>query len=73
MNPKITARVDLNSLEPSFFYLRLPAPLTPEEIQKLTALGGLLKYDNGNIAHITIPPTQLEEMLVQLESVISVD
>lgn len=69
MNQKINAKVDLNSLEESYFTLRLSAPLTVEEIQKLTALGGKLKYDNGNMALITILPTKLEEF-VQIESII---
>lgn len=69
MNPKIKPGIDLNSLEESYFTLRLHNPLTPDEIQKLTNLGGKLKYDNGNMAIITILPTKLEEF-VQLETII---
>jgi hypothetical protein len=67
-----TDKVDLNSLEPSYFTLRITTPLTTEEIQKLTDLGGTLQYDNGLMALIVIPPVRLNEFAENIESIIEI-
>ena len=71
---KISPNIDLIRLksegEPCYFTLQTNAVLSEEDIQKLTALGGELKYDNGMTALIVLPPDKLEEF-VQIETVIS--
>jgi len=71
MNPKIKAKIDPNSLEPSWFKVRLTSPFNDEELQKLTEWGGVVHYDNGSFAMVTLLPTRLDE-LAQIESVIEI-
>jgi hypothetical protein len=63
----------MNSLEPHIFTLRLNCALTTEEIQKLTELGGVLKYDNGLMAIIHILPEKLDEFVNPIESITEVN
>lgn len=71
MMSKIKTDVDLSSSEPTIFKLFMETSLSPEEIKKLKALGGELRYDGGLMAIIIIPPAKLEEFS-KIESIIEV-
>jgi hypothetical protein len=71
MNPKIKAKIDPNSLEPSWFKVRTISPFNDEDKDKLRAWGAILHYENGALAMLTILPTRLDE-LAQLESVVEI-
>ena len=64
--------VDLNSSEHEFFKLRTTSPLTAQEVEKLNKLGGDLKYDNGLMALILIPPNRLNEFIDGIESILEI-
>jgi hypothetical protein len=71
MNPKIKAKIDPNSLEPSWFKVRLTSPFSDEDTKKLNEWGAVVHYDNGAFAMVTILPTRLDEF-AQFDSVVEI-
>lgn len=57
--------------EPVSFTLRITTPLSHEQIDLLIGWGGVLLYDNGIMAVMTIPASRVEE-LAEWESVLEI-
>lgn len=57
--------------EPVSFTLRITTPLSQELVDLLTGWGGVLLYDSGIMAIVTIPVSRVKE-LAELESVLEI-